>query len=341
MREIIVLFILILLNFFFALAEITFISSKKIKILDLYKKGDTRAKLVLSYMKEPEKYLSSIQVWITLIWIISGAFWWLALSDNLSSFLQQFPFIGIYSHQISIIIIVSIITYFSIVIGELLPKLLWLRNPEKIILFIIPVVNIFTKIFYPFVLLLSFSIKTLFKIIKFKKDSNVVDDPIREIVLLTQTALNNNKLNKRQSEMLFNAINLSKISVGEIILKKEQIIFINNNMNINEIISLIKQHRHTRYPLIDTHYNVLWYINIKDLLFSLKDNNEKFDIHTFVRDVLFYKETEKIINILPQLLENSQHIAMVKNSDGEFIGMITLENIIESIVWEINDEYDM
>jgi CBS domain containing-hemolysin-like protein len=186
-----------------------------------------------------------------------------------------------------------------------------------------------------------FSIKILFKIIKFKKNDNDLDDPIREIVLLTQIALNNNRLNKRQGEMLFNAINLSKISVGEIILKKEQIIFINNNMNINEIISLIKQHRHTRYPLIDTHYNLLWYINIKDLLFSLKDNNEKFDINSFVRDVLFYKETEKIINILPQLLENSQHIAMVKNSDGEFIGMITLENIIESIVWEINDEYDM
>jgi putative hemolysin len=161
MREIIVLFILILLNFFFALAEITFISSKKIKILDIYKKGDARAKLILSYMKEPEKYLSSIQVGITLIWIVSGAFWGLALSDDLSVFLQQFWLISAYSHQISIIIIVSIITYFSIVIGELLPKLLWLRNPEKIILFIIPVVNIFTKIFYPFVLLLSFFNKNI------------------------------------------------------------------------------------------------------------------------------------------------------------------------------------
>lgn len=289
-------------------------------------------------MKEPEKYLSSIQVWITVIWIISWMFGGLALSDDLTIFLEQFTILWKYANDIAIIIILWLITYFSIVIWELFPKSVWLRNPEKIILNIIPIVNVFTKIFYPIVLLLSFSTNILLKVFQLNQESEKPEDPIREIILLTKLAVNNNRLSKHQADMLFNSINIDKLSVEKIMTKKDDINCLRTSMSMEEIIVHTQNSLHTRYPLLENE-DIIWYIHVKDLYYTSKHPN--VSIKDLARKILFFKDSDRVIAIFPQLLKRSQHMAMVKDADNNVVGMITLENILESIVWDINDEYDM
>jgi len=287
--EFIIVTILILLNSFFALSEIAFISSKRIRIIESFKKGNKNAKITLKYMSEPEKFLSSIQVGITLIGIISGAVGGLAISDDLSYYLQKTGIISNYAREISIILTVGLITYFSIVIGELLPKNIALRNPENIILTVIPIMNVFTNIFYPVVLFLSFSTKVLLKIFRIKNLDSKGENPIKEIVSLTKLAVINKKINKDQEKILFNVININKISLHEIMVEKKDIKFINADMNLMDAMIEAHIHHHTRYPLLDNKTNeVAGYINLKDIYSALQINPQFNTIKSISREIISF-----------------------------------------------------
>jgi putative hemolysin len=340
--EIIVIVVLILINCFFALSEITFISSRRMNILEQYKKGNKNAKIVLDFMNEPEKFLSSIQVGITFVGIISGAVGSLAIADDLNYFLKQITVISSFSKELSIVIVVGLVTYFSIVVGELFPKTLGLKNPEKIILFVIPVMSVFTKIFYPFVLFLSFSTRMLLKLVNVKYIDEKEDNPIKEIVSLTRLAVVNKKLNKDQEKILFNTININKIKLHEIMIGKEDIKFLNTKMSLMDAMIEAHIHHHTRYPLEDAETKeVVGYINLKDIFSALQINPNFDTIKSIARDVLYFRETDKVIDILPFLMKKAQHIGMVRDSNNKITGLITLEDIVESIIGDINDEYDL
>lgn len=340
--EILFLALLISINFFFALSEMAFISSKKIKINEANKKGNKNAKIILDFMEEPEKYLSSIQVGITLIGIISGALGGLTISDDLDYLLKNIKYISSYSKEISVFLTVTIITYFSIVIGELFPKTIALRNPEKIILFVIPIMNIFTKLFYPVVLFLSFSTRMFLRIFNFKSLNEKNENPIKEIVALTRLAVHNKKISKDQEKILFNTININKIKVHEIMIEKKDIKFLRSNMNMMDSLIESHIHHHTRYPLLDTNTNkVVGYINLKDIYSALQINPQFNTIKSISRDILYFKDSDKIIDIFPKLMKKFQHIAIVTNSKNEIVGMITLEDLIESIIGDIGDEYEL
>jgi len=340
--EIVIILILILINFFFALSEIAFISSKRLKILDKYQKGEKNSKIVLDFMNEPEKFLSSIQVGITLIGVISGAFGGLAIADDLNYLLKDIKIISPFSKELSIILAVGLITYFSIVAGELFPKTIALRNPEKIILLTIPIMNIFTKIFYPIVIFLSFSTRVLLKIFNIKNIDEKNENPIKEIVSLTRLAVMNKKINKDQEKILFNTININKLKLHEIMIEKKDIKFLKSNMNLMDALIEAHIHHHTRYPLLDDETNdVAGYINLKDIYSALQINPDFKTIKSISRDILYFKDSDKVIDVLPFFMKKSQHIGIIKNSENGIAGLITLEDIIESIIGDINDEYDL
>ncbi len=340
--EFIIVTILILLNSFFALSEIAFISSKRIRIIESLKKGSKNAKITLKYMSEPEKFLSSIQVGITLIGIISGAVGGLAISDDLSYYLQKISLISNYSRELSIILTVGLITYLSIVIGELLPKNIALRNPENIILLVIPIMNVFTNIFYPVVLFLSFSTKVLLKIFRIENPDSKNENPIKEIVSLTKLAVMNKKINKDQEKILFNVININKIMLHEIMVEKKEIKFIDADLNLMDAMIEAHIHHHTRYPLLDKKTGeVAGYINLKDIYSALQINPQFNKIRSISRDIIYFRDTEKVIDIFPKLMKKFQHIAMVKNSKNEIAGLITMEDIVETIIGDIDDEYKL
>ena len=159
--EIFIIFILTLLNGFFALSEIALVSLKRSRIEHLAAKGNHRAKIVLQLLENPENFLSSVQVGITLIGIISGAYGGATLTDDMEKILSPFTFLHSYHHLISLVTVIGGITYFSIVIGELVPKTIAMNHAEPIALFCVPIIKYFTLITFPFVKLLSVSTKRI------------------------------------------------------------------------------------------------------------------------------------------------------------------------------------
>ncbi len=162
--EILILILLTLLNSFFSLSEIALVSVKKSRMQQLASKGSSRAQTVLDLLDNPENFLSSVQVGITLIGIISGAYGGATLTDDMEGVLSQLGFLGSYTHTISLILVIGSITYFSIVIGELVPKTLAMSNAESIALVAVPIIKYFTYATYPFVKLLSFSTKFILRL---------------------------------------------------------------------------------------------------------------------------------------------------------------------------------
>jgi putative hemolysin len=338
----IVIAALISINFFFALSEVAFISSKRANIHEAQRRGSRRAKIILDFMKSPERFLSSVQVGMTLIAVVSGAFGGLTVSDDLHRVLRGVPLLAPFSRELSVIVAVGLITYFSIVVGELFPKTLAIRNPEKIILAVIPVMNLFTKIFYPIVLFLSFSTRLLLRIFGIKGAAERRENPIKEIVALTKYAVLNKKISKDQEKILFNAININKVMLHEIMIERKDIKFLRSDMTLTEAMIEAHVHHHTRYPLVDRQTNdILGYINLKDIYGALQINPAYESLRSIARDILYFRENDKVIDVLPQLMKQFQHIAMVKNAEGEVIGLVTLEDVIESIIGDINDEFDL
>jgi putative hemolysin len=166
--EILVIFFLTLLNGFFALSEIALVSVKKSRMEHLAAQGSSRAKTVLELLKNPENFLSSVQVGITLIGIVSGAYGGATLTDDMVKILSAFAFLGNYTHLLALLIVIGSITYFTIVIGELVPKTIAMNNAEGIALICVPIIKYFTLITFPFVKILSVSTAAILKIFRIK-----------------------------------------------------------------------------------------------------------------------------------------------------------------------------
>ncbi len=170
--EIIIIILLTLMNGFFSLSEIALVSVKKNRIEHLAAKGSHRAQIVLNLLDNPEHFLSSVQVGITLVGIISGAYGGATLTDDLESIMVGWTFLGHYTHDVALILVIGGITYFTIVIGELVPKTIAMNHAEKIALFSVPIIKYFTFAVYPFVKLLSVSTNLILKLFGVKENDN-------------------------------------------------------------------------------------------------------------------------------------------------------------------------
>jgi len=340
--ELLVIATLISINLFFALSEIAFISSKRANIQEALRRGDRRARIVLDFMKSPERFLSSVQVGMTLIGIVSGAFGGVTMADDLGRVLRGVPLLAPIARELSVVIVVGLITYFTIVVGELFPKSVAIRNPERIALRVIPIMNLFTRTFYPIVMFLSWSTRLLLRVFGINRVNTRNENPIKEIVALTRFAVLNKKINKDQEQILYNAININKIMLHEIMVEKQDIKFLRTDMTLAQAMIEAHIHHHTRYPLLDeTTGAILGYINLKDIYAALQLNPQFGSLRSIARDILYFKENEKVIDVLPLLMRQFQHIAIVCDADGPVVGLITLEDVIESIIGDINDEFDL
>lgn len=341
--EIIIIFLIIFINGFFALSEIAFVTSSRDSIERSKAQGNARADLVLQMMDQPDIFLSSIQVGITLVGIISGAFGVLALAHDFADILSKIPYISIYAHQMSVVLIITAITYFSIVLGELVPKTIALKDPEKIILFVIPAINAFSFVAMPLVTFLSISTKAILKILRIKLATvDPEEDPIKEILGIAKVAAIKNRIDKEQEKIIENTMKIRKINVGAIMIKKEDMKILKSGMSLNEALIESHIHHHTRFPLIDNGNSgkILGYVNFKDIINMLRINPGSSTLIGICRPIVSVQETEIVTTVLRTLIREHQHIAIVKNKDIT-VGLITLEDILETIVGDISDEYDI
>jgi putative hemolysin len=343
MMEIIIVLILIAINGFFALSEIAFVSSRREFIESERDSGSKKADLVLQMMDQPDRFLSSIQVGITLIGVISGAYGGIAIADHVSKLVELAGLPHDITAKLSLVLVVGIITYLSIVLGELVPKTIGLKNPEKVILAVIPVVNIFSLLTHPVVSFLSWSTRFMVRMVGIKQtgiDSS--DDPLREILGIAKAAAVKNKISREQEGIIMRAARLRSTKLSQIMVNRSEMRCLSTAMSLADALVAAHVHYHTRFPLTDGPSDtIIGYINFKDIVNTLRINPANPSLRGICRPMISFKETDTNNHVLRRLITTHQHIALVRNAANTVVGMITMEDILETIVGDIQDEYDI
>jgi putative hemolysin len=339
--EIIIIILLIVLNGVFALAEIAFVSANTGKLRESAGANKT-ARYLLALKKEPQKFLSTIQVSITLIGIVAGLYSGLTLADDLSLLIRHVPYVSHYAYQISLVLLVLVVTYFSIVFGELIPKTFALRHPERSILALINFVRIISIILFPFVAVLSFSVDLFFKVtgLKTGRDDQEIDI-VTQILGATRLAVTERRIEMEQEKIIKKAILINKIKVSEILVEKKNIKYLYSDMTLVDALLEAHVHQHTRYPVFDrANDETIGYINFKDIINVLKFNPKDPSLLSICRPILRLSEQEFIIDALKAMTKNFQHIALIVDVQNRERGLITLEDIIEILVGDLTEEFE-
>lgn len=339
--SIIILIILILINAFFASAEIAFISLNDAKIDIQAKEGNKKAKRIQNMLKNPSKFLATIQIGVTLAGFLSSAFASDTFADKLAPVLNAWlPSLSISTWKsISIIIITIILSYFTLVFGELVPKRIAMKYYEKVSFASIGVIKTISVITAPFVKFLTFSTNIVSKLfgVTGEEEDNVTEEEIR---MMVDVGEEKGTIEEEEKEMINNVFEFNDKFVSEIMVPRNKIFALDIDMTIAEVIEKLSvDMRYSRIPVYDENMdNIKGIIYIKDLLISNKNKNSK--IKSLVKEAYFVSETKRVNELFQELRKDKKQIAIVLDEYGGTAGMVTMEDILEEIVGEIYDEYD-
>lgn len=339
--SIIILIILILINAFFASAEIAFISLNDAKIDIQAKEGNKNAKKIQNMLKNPSKFLATIQIGVTLAGFLSSAFASDTFADKLAPVLNTWlPSLSISTWKsISIIIITIILSYFTLVFGELVPKRIAMKYYEKVSFASIGVIKTISVITAPFVKFLTFSTNIVSKLfgVTGEEEDNVTEEEIR---MMVDVGEEKGTIKEEEKEMINNVFEFNDKFVSEIMVPRNKIFALDIDMTIAEVIEKLSEDmRYSRIPVYDENMdNIKGIIYIKDLLISNKNKNSK--IKSLVKEAYFVSETKRVNELFQELRKDKKQIAIVLDEYGGTAGMVTMEDILEEIVGEIYDEYD-
>ena len=341
MTQIIVLVILILLNAYFAATEIAFISLNDAKIERDAKEGNKKAKQILKMLKSPSKFLATIQIGITLAGFLSSAFASDAFADKLAPVLNNLvPAISLEVWRgVSIVLITIILSFFTLVFGELVPKRLAMKYYEKISYATIGVIRGISVITSPFVKLLTASTNMVSKIFGVgESEEEVVTE--EEIKMMIAEGEEKGTIEQGERQLLNNVFEFNDIIVSEIMTPRTDMYAIDINDKIEDVLDEIDEFKYSRIPVYEENVDdIKGILFVKDILKPLKDN-EKIEIDKIIREPYFVPESKDIDELFKEMQQNKVQMAIVIDEYGGTAGLITMEDIIEELVGNIFDEYD-
>ncbi|TGD25149.1 HlyC/CorC family transporter [Companilactobacillus suantsaicola] len=336
--QLILIIVLTLLNAFFAAGEMAIVSVNKVSVEEKAKSGNKRAQRILNAINDPNKFLSTIQVAITLAGFLSSASAATTLSSRLEKLIGSFP--G--SHETSIVIITIILSFITLVFGELYPKRIALQQPYQVASFTEPFVRLVGKVLRPFVWLLDKTITLLTKITPI--DFSQKDDSITrtEMIATLRKSRNSGTINSDEYQMLQGIIRFGDKTAREIMTPRMDTFMIDINDPVDENIDKILNQPYSRIPMYGGDKdNVIGIVHIKDLLKKSREVGfEKINLKSIMKEPLFVPEATNIDALLLQMRSTQTQIAMVVDEYGGIVGLATIEDILEEIVGEIDDEYD-
>ena len=338
--EIIFLVILIFINAFFAASEIAFISLNDLKVEKEAKEGSKKAIKIRKMLKNPSEFLATIQIGITLAGFLSSAFAADAFASELAPILEKLIPLGINVwNNISIILITLILSYFSLVLGELVPKRVAMKNPEKVAFASIGVVRLIYTITSPFVKLLTVSTNVVSKIFGVTgTEEEIVTE--EEIKMMLDVGEEKGSIEEEEKELINNVFEFNDKVASEVMIHRKDIYAIEVKSDIGDILADLKEYKYSRIPVYeDSIDNIVGMLYIKDLLAYVYLKKE-VKIKKIMRDVYFTPENKPINDLFRELQKSKHQIAIVLDEYGGTAGLITMEDIIEELVGNIFDEYD-
>ena len=342
LSQLIILAVLIFLNAFFAASEIAFISLNDTKIEKQAKDGNKKAKQIEKMLKTPSKFLATIQIGITLAGFLSSAFASDTFAEKLAPILFQcMPFLslGVWK-SISIIIITIILSFFTLVFGELVPKRLAMKNYEKIAfgtIGIIRAISIITSPFVKFLTLVTNSISKLFGVGE-NEERSVTEE---EIKMMVDQGEEKGTIKEEEKELINNVFEFNDITASEIMKHRKDIFAVDINISNDELMEELskEEYRYSRIPVYDeTIDEIKGILYIKDVLKNIGKKN--FKVKNVVKDAYFVSQTRLINEVFKELQKNKMQIAIIIDEYGGTAGLITMEDILEELVGDIYDEYD-
>ncbi len=341
--ELLLLVMLIVLNAFFAASEIALISLNDTKIKLMADEGNKKAKMVMNVLSEPSRFLATIQIGITLVGFLASAFAAESFAHRLVNLIQmtQVTIPENVLKTISIVIITIILSYFTLVLGELVPKRLAMKKAEPISFFVISPLRYLSVVTSPFVKLLTIS--TNFFVRLFGVDPNADDEQVteEEIRMMVDVGEEKGTIDESEKEMINNIFEFDDKIASDIMTHRTDIVGIPISSSLKDIIDLVKTEKYTRYPVYeDSIDNIVGILNVKDLIKLLDDNDQEFNLKDIIRRPYFVPASKKIDELFKELQSTKTHMAVAIDEYGGTAGLITIEDLIEEIVGNIFDEYD-
>lgn len=338
--QIILIIILTLVNAYFAASEMAIVSVNKNKIHRLSEEGNKKAKLVEKLLDQPTNFLSTIQVAITLAGFFNSASAATGISVSFANFLKDFNIP--YADTIAVVIITVLISFITLIFGELVPKRIALQKAEWYSMFCAKPILIISKIADPFIKVLSFSTKFILRI--FGMDDENIEETLsrEEIRSVVESGQETGVFNEIETDMITNIFEFDDILAVNVMTPRTDVFCIDINDSLSENIDRMMTMQYTRIPVYDDSIdNIIGILNMKD--FAIEARKVGFDnvnIKQILRKPYFVLETKNIDDLFKELQTNHQHIAILVDEYGGFSGIVTVEDLIEEIMGDIEDEYD-
>lgn len=340
--QLILLFVLIFINAFFAASEIAVITVNDNKLRHMAEEGNEKASLLARLLSQPSSFLAAIQVGVTLAGLLSSAIASESFADRITMLFAGTTVSPSLVKALSIIVITILLSYFTLVFGELVPKRIAMQNPEKIAFGVVGTLNFVSRVFRPFVAFLAFStnsIVRLFGISGEAESNNVTEEEIRMMVDVGEET---GVIEESEKEMINNVFEFNDRFAYEIMTHRTDISAVELTATLQEIIEIGLNEGYSRIPVYEDDLDdIVGVLYVKDLLrFVGRELDKEFDIRDFMHPPLFVPESKRCRELFKVLKLQKMHMAIVIDEYGGTAGIVTMEDLLESIVGNIQDEYD-
>jgi putative hemolysin len=323
--EIAIIFLLLIANGVFAMAEIAVVSSKKARLRRLADQGNGNARIALELAESPNRFLSTVQIGITLVGIFAGAYGGATLATELAGPLGQIAFLAPYADKLAFGIVVAVITYFSLVIGELVPKRFGLSNPEGIAMRVARPMNWLAKFAGPVVSFLSGSTDALLRLLGFK--------PAKEVAV-SEEGVRAGAFNKVESQIVHSALELDQLPVREIMTPRPKVIWLNQDDPHDQIWHKIVVSNHSHFPVYaGNRDHTVGVVSVKAIYANLAAG-VGVQLKDLMISPLIVPESQTVLQLVETFKQSGKHIALVTDEFGSLVGLVTLNDVMEAVVGE-------
>lgn len=334
MKEIIIILLLILLNGIFSLSEIALISARKSKLSADAKRGSRSAQRALDMANEPDRFLSTVQIGITLIGILTGLYSGDVLANDFATILMGWGVAVAYAHPIAQSLIVVIVTYLSIVAGELVPKRIGLNLADRAAKLVAPPMHFLSVIAKPFVWILSKSTVLIVNLMGIKDNENRVTE--EEIKTMIQEGAEAGEVQEVEQDIMERVLVMGDLKVSSIMTYRKEIICLDISMAASEVRDIIQNNLYEAYPVTNgSMENIEGVVTLKSLIVALNDPN--FTMKDVITTPLYLPENMTVYKALELLKDNKTGRALVCDEYGSMQGIITTKDILEGLVGEVGD----
>lgn len=335
--ELLVIFLLILLNGIFALSELAIVSAKKVHLKRLAEGGSIGARMALDFSENTGRFLPTVQVGITLIGVLSGAFSGASFSAPLTQYLIELGLGGETAEILAVSVVVVGVTYVTLIIGELVPKELALRNPERLAVFVSPIIYLLSRVTAPVVWLLNVSSQLVLRLIGagHKPETTVTEEEVRSMIKEgTEFGL----FHESERDMISGIMLLADKPIRAFMLPRIEVIAISRYATLDEVRNVFREHPYSRYPVFDGVWqNVLGILQAKELInHLLSDTPGIIDIPALTHKVTKFVDSTPTLTVIEYLRTSPIHMVVIVDDHGAFTGIVTLTDLVEVILGELN-----